>query len=248
MEERGYDMLDAIARHSGGFADAAAGNLPARVEHCPDWTVADLVWHLTEVHWFWATIVEQRLDTPPDDGNRPARGGDEGLLEKFRQGALHLVEVLSGADPSSHVWTWAPAQQDVAFVARHQVQEAAVHHWDAVNAAGGRLAIEPRVASDGIDEFLTFSLSSDADPADPPRPALEGTFALRCADTGDAWTLTDGAAPGTVAKQAGAAPEIPQIAADASDLLLWLYGRVRLEPGDVSTELLERFRALTFTD
>jgi uncharacterized protein (TIGR03083 family) len=248
VEDPGYDMLDAIARHSRGFADAAEGNLGAGVEHCPGWSVADLVWHLTEVHWFWGTIVEERLDAPPDDSKRPAREGDAGLLDTFRSGANHLVEVLAAAEPSAHVWTWAPARQDVGFVVRHQVQEAAVHHWDARHAGGGGLVIEPLLAADGVDEFLNFSLSSAEDPADPPRPALGATFALRCDDAPHAWTVTDGPAPGTVAAAQGAPADIPGIAASASDLLLWLYGRVELQRGPVPADVLARFRALSFTD
>ncbi len=241
-------MLDAIARHSNGFVEAAEGHLDARVEHCPQWTVADLVWHLTSVHWFWATIVEERLDAPADESRRPARPDDDGLLDAFGNGARHLVDVLAAASPSTHVWTWAPSQQDVAFVTRHQVQEAAVHHWDARHASGGELAIEPPVAADAVDEFLTFSVSSDADPADPPRPALDGGFVLRCSDVAATWTLTDGDAPGTVTSTTGATAGLPELTASASDLLLWLYGRVALDPGAVPAELLERFRALTFTD
>lgn len=248
MEDPGYDMLDAIARHSRGFADAAEGNLGASVEHCPGWSVADLVWHLTEVHWFWGTIVEERLEAPPDDSKRPARAEDAQLLGTFRSGATHLVDVLAAADPSAHVWTWAPTRQDVGFVVRHQVQEAAVHHWDARHAAGGGLVIEPLVAADGVDEFLNYSLSSAEDPADPPRPALDATFALRCDDAPHAWTVTDGPTPGTVAAAKGATADIPGIDASASDLLLWLYGRVELQPGPVPADVLARFRALSFTD
>lgn len=241
-------MLDAIARHSSGFADAAEGNLYAQVEHCPEWNVADLVWHLTEVHWFWATIVEERLEGRPDESKRPQRPDDEHLVDTCRLEARRMVDVLAAAEPSAHVWTWAPTEQRVAFVTRHQVQEAAVHHWDARHAAGGRLSIEPLVAADGVDEFLTFSLSTDADPADPPRPALDGTFVLRCEDVDAAWTVTDGGTPGTVASTKGSTPGAPELTTTASDLLLWLYGRVALTSGPVPYELLARFQALSFTD
>jgi uncharacterized protein (TIGR03083 family) len=247
--DRGYDMLDAITRHSEGFLEAARGNLGAAVEHCPGWEVSDLVWHLTEVQWFWATIVEERLAAPADESTRPVREADgDRLLDAFGAGAHRLVSVLGAAAPSEHVWTWAPAQQDVAFVTRHQVQEAAVHHWDARHAAGGRLTVEPHVAADAVDEFLTFSVSSDADPADPPRPALDGAVVLRCTDVAAAWTLTDGRSPGTVTTTAVATPGHPEVAASASDLLLWLYRRVVLDTGGVPADLLARFRALTYTD
>jgi uncharacterized protein (TIGR03083 family) len=248
MEDRGYDMPDAIRTHSTGFADAAEGNLYAAVEHCPGWSVADLVWHLTEVHWFWGTIVEDRLDARPDDSAKPPRPADQALVDTFRAGARRLVEVLGAADPDARVWTWAPSQQTVGFVTRHQVQEAAVHHWDARHAAGGRLEIEPLVAADAVDEFLTFSVSSDDDPADPPRPALDGRFVVRCTDVDASWTVGDGSTPGTVASGKGAVAGLPEVAATASDLLLGLYDRVPLDGGAVPAALWARFNALKFTD
>ena len=248
MEGPGFDLVDAIAEHSAGFAAAAAGNLGAGVEHCPLWTVADLVAHLTEVHWFWATIASQRLSSPPDEDRRPARADREQLIDTFKTGAARLEAVLRAANGTDRVWTWAPAQQDIDFIKRHQVQEAAVHHWDAVNAAGGTLDIATEVAADSVAEFLTFSVSSDADPAEPARPPLRGRFALRCTDADAAWTVSDGRTPGTIRCDPGADPHAPAMQATASDLLLWLYGRVDLDTGTVPADLLARFASLCFTD
>src|SRR4051812_20393359 len=158
-----FDCIAAITEHSAGFAEATRPHLAAQVEHCPGWSVADLVWHLSEVHWFWSTIAEERLAAPPDESRRPLRPMDEDLVDGFVSGAARLVQVLRHADQSAPCWTWAPLQQDVAFITRHQVQEAAVHHWDAVHAAGAELLIDPTVAADSIDEFLTFSLPTDND-------------------------------------------------------------------------------------
>ncbi|MGH3496602.1 MAG: maleylpyruvate isomerase family mycothiol-dependent enzyme [Nocardioidaceae bacterium] len=242
------DFLATITEHSAGFAAAAEANLDAQVEHCPGWTVADLVHHLTSVHWFWATIVEELLSSPPSDDRRPDRAEPARLISVFQDGAAHLVAVLAAADQADTVYTWAPAQHDVAFVTRHQVQEAAVHHWDAVHATGSNLTIAAPVAADSVEEFLTFSMSSDTDPADPPRPALDARFALRCSGAGPAWTISDGGQPGTVAHEAGAPADVPGIVGTASDLLLWLYQRVPLPSGEVPAETLARFRALCFTD
>ena len=243
-----FDFVAAIAEHSAGFAAAADGNLDAEVEHCPGWTVADLVGHLTEVHWFWGTIVEERLEAPPEEARRPPTASRDRLIETFRTGAERLVTVLRGANGEDHVWTWAPAQQNVAFVTRHQVQEAALHHWDSVHAMGGTLAIAAPVAADSIAEFLTFSVSSEDDPAEPARPALNGAFALQCSDADAAWTIGDAGLPGTIRHDPGAEPGIPTITATASDLILWLYRRIDLEAGPVPPDLLARFRALCFTD
>lgn len=243
-----FEAIAAITEHSAGFAEAARGNLDAPVEHCPGWSVADLVWHLTEVHWFWGTIVAELLAAPPDESRQPARVADEQLVDEFVAGAARLVTALREADQSAACWTWAGWQQDVAFVTRHQVQEAAVHHWDAVHAAGGALLIGPAVAADSVDEFLHFSVASDHDVDEPVKHPLGGTLALRARDTGDAWTLTDGARPGTARVTGGAAAGVPLLEADAGDLLLWLYDRVALEAAGVPADLLARFRDMRFTD
>lgn len=243
-----FDPIAAIREHSAGLADAAVGNLDARVDSCPGWSVADLVWHVTEVHWFWATIVAERLSAPPGAARRPARPPEERLVDAFRQGADRLQRVLASTDGSEPVWTWAPAQQDAAFVLRHQVQEAAVHHWDAATAAHRSVVIDPVVAADAVEEFLTFSVSSDADPAEPLRPSLQGAFAMKATDAGAAWTLRDGGQPGTVAVVPGCDEAVSSFEATASDLLLWLYGRIALDTRGVEPELLARFRALCYTD
>ena len=247
MSDPSSEYLAAIARHSAGLADAAEGNLAAAVEHCPGWTVADLVNHVTEVQWFWATIVEQRLTAPPEAALRPARADPERLIPSLRSESVRLVRVLAEVPPDERVYTWAPAQQDVAFVVRHQVQEAAVHHWDAAHARGDTVAIEAAIAADAVEEFLTFSVSSDADPAEPPRPALDGRFALS-AEAGAGWTISDGRAPGTVTWTRGLDDATPTIAASAADLLLWLYGRIDVDTSNVAPDLVARFRALCFTD
>ncbi len=242
-----HECLTAISRYSEMLAQAAEGHLDVRVEHCPDWNVADLVWHVTDVHWFWATIAEGRLPAPPDQSARPGRPEDEHLIDTFREGAAKLQAVLGNADQDATVWTWA-SQKDIAFITRHQVQEAAVHAWDAVHAAGRAVALDPTVSADAVDEFLQFSLAGEEDVRDSSLPALGGTFVLRATDTGDSWTVTDGDLPGTIVAERGSEPGSPALEASASDLLLWLYRRVELPLGELPIELAARFHADSFTD
>lgn len=260
--------LAEIERHSAGLAEAARGNLEARVEHCPDWSVGDLVWHVTGVQWFWARIAQDLpLDRPVhlmEEENRPARpGSEDDLLALFRATTADLADVLGHADQAARCWTWAP-QQDVAFITRHQVQEALVHHWDAAHARGREITITSATATDAVEEFLTVSVSTDADPADPPRPALAGAIWV-CACVGETsdcptWLVTDGDQPGTVAWQRlpdGTEPrdvvtDVPMVGghADPADVLLWLYGRCDqpFEGGPTGDRsVLDRLRALTFT-
>jgi uncharacterized protein (TIGR03083 family) len=261
--------LAAIERHSAGLAEAARGNLSAPVKHCPGWSVADLVWHVTGVQWFWARIAEDLPQEMPqhllEEANRPPRPEtDDDLLAGFEATTRDLVGVLGRTDQSAGCWTWAP-RKDVAFITRHQVQEAVVHHWDAAHATTRPIHIDPDVAIDAVEEFLSVSVSSDADPADPPRPAMEGAIWV-CACVGDSrdcptWLITDGTTPGTVSWQRlpeGTEPGdvvggVPMVGghADPVDVLLWLYGRQRhlfVDEGVGDTSVLDRFRALTFTD
>jgi uncharacterized protein (TIGR03083 family) len=235
-----------IQEHSEALAELASNSFDRPIEHCPGWTVEDLMRHLIETHWFWATIVEGGLSAPPDEG-RPTDIPVDALLGRFNDGAVHLVDVLSRARQSDHVWTWAPLQKDVAFITRHQVQEVAVHHWDIAHAAGEKIEIAGEVANDAIAEFLSFSVSSWSDPADPPRAPLAGTLGLWCEDLDSGWTVHDGRARGTVTFRSGVEHDVPTLSASSSDLLLWLYSRVNVHGDPVANALGRRLQALSFT-
>jgi uncharacterized protein (TIGR03083 family) len=242
-----HRCLEAISTHSRGLADAARGNLDAEVEHCPGWTVADLVWHVTEVHWFWRTIAGGRLDAPPAESLRPQREPDDKLVGAFLAGAAELVDTLREADQSARVWTWS-AQKDVAFITRHQVQEAAVHHWDAAFARSEDLRIEPDVAVDSIEEFLTFSMASEQDPAEAGTDRLGQDLVLASTDGHGAWSIRDAEPEAALTWVRGAEEGAATVSGTASDLLLWLYDRTELPVEADDPKLVSRFRGLCFTD
>jgi uncharacterized protein (TIGR03083 family) len=247
MQLDAHVLTNEIAEHSRRLAEAAEGHLDAPIEHCPGWTMEDLLRHLIETHWFWATIARDGLTQPPDSRPAPSEGR-EFLIDDFLNGAQNLVEVLRDADQSRAVWTWAPGQRDVAFITRHQVQEIVVHHWDVAHATGASFEVDPLVASDSVEEFLSFSVSTDVDPAEPVRPGLHGPFALVCSDIERGWTLRDGAMAGTVRFSASVTADTPQLRATSTELLLWLYSRIELRGDEQAMVLGERLRALSFTD
>ena len=236
--------LAAIAQHSSGFADAVRDNLDAPVEHCPDWNVADLVWHLSEVQWFWRTIAAERLTAPPEAERRRERPKQEDLLASFEQGAVELTAVLRAADQEAPVWTWYPDRQDIGFITRHQVQEAAVHHWDAANAAGAEWKIETEVAADSIEEFLTCSLA-DANDVKQLGRSLSGPLVLSATDTGSSWTVAQ-SDPGAALLWVPRADGPTTVAGTTADLLLWIYGRADLPT--TQPERVAEFRGLSSTD
>jgi uncharacterized protein (TIGR03083 family) len=224
-------QIDAIRRHGLGLASVAKGCLGEPVQHCPGWTVADLVWHVTEVHWFWATIAKEKLSAPPDESRRPARPSDDELVGHYEAGVKHIVDVLRDTKPKTKCWTWSPGRQNVAFIIRHQVQEAAVHHWDVCRSGGRPWSIPPDVAGDAIDHFLEVCVSG----------TIGGEFKLHATDYGAAWVLTDGKKGLEITQLRTVKP--PKVQASSAGLMLWLYDRIELGY-DGDPAMLARFREL----
>jgi len=243
------DYLDAIRRDGHALVDAAErAGMGTSVHACPEWEVADLVWHTGEVHQFWRTIVAGRLRSPHDVA-QPERPTREELGAWYRDGVERLHATLAEADPGAEVWTWAP-QRDVAFIQRRMAQETAVHRYDAEHAAGADHAVETGLALDGLDEFLTFFLPVTAPAAAP----LAGSVHLHAIDgeTGTAadrghrpgggeWSILD--VGGDLVVRAEHSKGDVAVRGVASDLLLLLWGRLapaELEVfGDVA--VLDRF-------
>lgn len=225
-----------VLRHEGdAFAAACArAGLGAPVGSCPGWSVADLCWHLTAVHHFWAAVVRERR-TAWEGHVQPTRPADSELLERYRAGLDSLIDVLAAADPSQTNWTWSH-QHDAAFVVRRMAQETAVHRWDAEDAAGEPSPIDAQLASDGIDEFLEHFLSQE----------LEGSVHLHCTDVDGEWLVRSSPQGKPVLTREHAKGDAA-IRGAASDMLLVLWRRLpatRVElVGDAATA--ERFLAIT---
>jgi hypothetical protein len=155
-----------------------------------------------------------------------------------------MIRILEATPDDEQVWTWALQESDhnVAFIRRHQVQEAAVHRWDIEQAATGSAEpIDAEAAADSIDETLTINLPWGVRPDKP----LPGTVHLHCTDGAGEWFIQkDGAVERVHAKGDVA------IRATASDLLLGLYDRVPFDGLDVvgDVALAREFLARINTD
>ncbi len=217
-----HEYLPSLRRSNARFAEAAAAAVlahgwTARVPGCPDWSLADLVWHLAEVQRFWAWVVRTRAQNP-SAYEEPARHPDDELLGYAAARSAELEAALAGADPAERVWTWAP-QRDVAFVLRRQVQEAAVHTADAEQVLGDVRPIPADIGLDGLDEWLDVMVPATL-PDGPPADAHPVVF--RAVDAGAERTLFAGTRDVQVATLTG----------NAGDLLLAVWRRV---PVDVLT-------------
>jgi len=216
-------QLGALWRDGLALADAAERvGLDAPVASCPGWTVADLVWHVGEVHVFWRSVVAERWQDPSAyvEPERPL--GDE-LVPWYRESVQRTVEVLGGAEPGEAVWTWAPRGGTVGWIVRRMAHETAVHRWDV-----DPVSIDGDLAVDGVSEFLEHFTDQAAEGAAP----MGGTVHLHATDADGEWLVSEPVPGGRLEFSTEHAKGDAAVRGTASDLLLLLWRRVGLEdPG-----------------
>jgi uncharacterized protein (TIGR03083 family) len=154
------EHIDALRHHGRLLADAAGrAGLDAAIPPCPAWQVKDLLRHTGYIHrWAARHITEcpdAVLDGPAEEDILRGGAADPDLLDWFRAGHAALVETLSTADPGLVCATFMDAPSSLAFWARRQAHETAIHRADADSASGIRPEYDPEFAADGIDELIT---------------------------------------------------------------------------------------------
>lgn len=238
--------IDDISAAAGALADVLDANDPMTpVPTCGEWTLADLVWHLSEVQLFWCHVIGNRPEGP-ETYDRPARPADDALASLLRQTAAELVDLLHEADADDHAWSWSE-DHTVGFTVRRQVHESMIHAIDGLLAGAAPLPdVSPHLAADGIDELVNVMLTGTPEWAafEPSGEVVE----LVALDSGDQWALRPGTIVGTeptsgkrveLAGYELDSEAIPTatIEAPALDLLLWLWGRQPAPPTTSPAEI-----------
>lgn len=233
------ELLPLIDERSTAFLEtvASAPSLEAPVPTCPGWTLFDLAQHVGLGRRKAAAIVAAGpADAPPapsawDDGSGAPRER-EALLAWLSESIERLASTLREAGPDRGCWTWwgdSQSPQTSGGVARHQVQEVAVHTYDAQLTVGTPRSLPDEVALDGVEEFLSTCCSTDV--AWPHEAAAVDYHAAE----GRSWRLRlsgDGARVARLAAPAAgedAATVHASVRGTASDLVLLLYGRISLD-------------------
>ncbi|MFB7669572.1 maleylpyruvate isomerase family mycothiol-dependent enzyme [Kitasatospora sp. NPDC056138] len=220
------DLLTLVEDRSAALRSSVAGSpdLDVRIPSCPDWSLRDLVEHLTEVHRFWAAAVaagpSEKPPTVAPADDTPAAD----LLARSATATHELIAALRAAGPATGCWTWwgdSDVPMTSGAVARHQIQEAAVHAFDAQLATGTPQPIPAVVALDGITEFIGVSHGTAGPwPHEPVRIGLH-------AAEGESW-LVDLTASGSYITD-GPHETAASLHGSASNLLLTLHGRLPLD-------------------
>ena len=234
------EHIVALRGHGESLADAAdLAGLDALVPTCPGWRVHDLLRHVGYIHRWAARHIDERPErvikgpTEADILNGIGYAGcDDGgdLVAWFRDGHAALVETLSRADPALVTATLMPVPNALAFWARRQAHETAIHRADAEIAAGLAPGFPAGFAADGVDELLIgFGRRRKY------RPVGEAPGALRigAVDTGDDWYIES--ADGRLDARRGSDKTVTgAVSGPASGLYLFLWNRRDLAQADVT--------------
>lgn len=190
-----------VIRHEGNrFADVLAATDPsASVPTCPDWSAADLLWHLTEVHLFWSAILAEGARTGAEvaaiDEGKPPRPDTIGETLAIReQATTALANQLSNLSDTESRWTWWTRDQTVGFTRRMQVCEVTMHRVDAELTAGAAVTpIGDDVATLAVDHCIDVMRAWLPDWASWEHVA---TVEFRATDTGQSWLVDLGPVAG----------------------------------------------------
>jgi uncharacterized protein (TIGR03083 family) len=238
---REIDYLQALRDEGTALATAARQGLDPPVPACEGWTVADLVLHTGMVHRHKLEIVRGRLAEPPSPWPPPAPPRTE-LLGWYEQGLEELHTVLEDTDPETRVWTFYRPDRTAGFWRRRMAQETAVHRVDAESAHGDPRRVPAALAADGVSELLEVFLAPHAD--GEPVGGRGESLHLHATDTEGEWQLR--LLPAGVEVGRGHAQADATASGEASDLLLFLWGRAPADPLERSGDpaLLPRVREL----
>ncbi|MEU2280877.1 maleylpyruvate isomerase family mycothiol-dependent enzyme [Streptomyces sp. NPDC013178] len=208
-------------------AAAAVAGPDAKVPTCPDWQVRDLLRHTGTVHRWARSFIAEGHATPRPPEALPDLDGTA-LLDWFQEGHRRLVDTLSAAPPDVECWHFLPAPSPLAFWARRQAHETAVHRVDAESARGTApeelaAAVSREFAADGVDELL---LAFHARAKSRVRTETPRVLRVRATDMDDAvWTVRLSSEP-PAAERGGAGDADCEVTGTVAQLHLALWNRL----------------------
>jgi uncharacterized protein (TIGR03083 family) len=217
------DFVDELERQGRALADAAAAAGPgAPVPTCPGWTVHDLLRHTGGVHDWARQFVVGDPDADEDAPEEALRQPEGDPVAWYRDRNAELVAALRAAPADLAAWSFLAAPSPLAFWARRQAHEAAVHRADADSADAGvdPTAFPAQFAADGIDELLRAFMSR------PGRLRSDDPYTLAVvAEDADAQWLVEVGTGGAHAR-CGSGRADCTLRAPAGRLYLFLWNRV----------------------
>ena len=201
-----------------------------------------MLWHLTEVHGFWARVLADNVRTEAEmeavERLKPERSAQKttaDILVLREQATAALVDQLARLADDEPRWSWWEPDQTVGFTRRMQICEATMHRVDAELTADVDVGpIEQDVATLAVDHCVDVMWGWMPEWADyQPQTVVE----FVAIDTGRRWLLEVGHWTGTgpesgkpfdepraVRAGQGAEPAVT-VSAPVEDLALWSWTR-----------------------
>lgn len=236
-------FLGILEKEGQLLADAAEeAGVDAAVPACPGWRIRDLLGHTGVVHRWAAAFVAEGRTAPRPMGEHPELDG-AGLVAWYRDSHRRLVDTLAGAAPDVECFTFLPGPPSaLAFWARRQAHETAVHRFDAESARGGTPSpIAADFAVDGVDELLR---GFHARPKSRVRTGTPRVLRVRVTDADAVWTVRLSQEPPVTARGAEGDAEC-ELAGPAERLYLALWNRVPVPAVSGDPELAALWRDLS---
>ena len=205
-------------------AVAVEAGLDANTPTCPTWNIRRLVLHTGEVHrWATAVVAGRHIslaNVPADSlGTLPS---DDETLAWFRDGVAKLIDTLATADQSVEYDAFLndPPTPRLLFWARRQAMEISIHRVDAESAVARCTPFPPKVAADGIDEFLTGFITRGKGAVHRDTPQTIGVVPD---DVDERWAVTISDGPIVTERKQGKAD--CTVTGPASDIFTALWNR-----------------------
>jgi uncharacterized protein (TIGR03083 family) len=215
----------AVLERDGKALAAAADEAgpDAEVRACPGWRIRDLLHHLGGVHRWAASYVATGREQPWSDEEEKAffpTVDDAALVDWYRAGHREVVAALRAGSVDTTCWSFLEAPSPLAFWARRQAHETAIHRTDAESAVGAVPRWDPAFAADGVDELLCgfFGRRGGRLRADPPV-----SLCVVAGDADAAWHVR--VLPDRRVVAHGRADADLTVTGDANDLYLMLWNR-----------------------
>ena len=151
---------------------------------CTDWTVRDLVGHLTGGNWLFVSALRGTDGAAGQPG--PAASGadradaDRALPGEFRASAGALLDAFAEPGALERVVTVPFGTVPGRVAVNLRITEALVHGWDLARASGQRAQFPEDVAGSAL-EFTRATLPAvpaDRSPFGSPRPAPDDAPAI----------------------------------------------------------------------
>ncbi|GLZ78186.1 hypothetical protein Afil01_29930 [Actinorhabdospora filicis] len=233
------EALRLIEAGSARFRAAIASvpDLDVQVPTCPDWTLRELAQHLGDGRRRQAAIVAAGPGAEPPAKTSPtgaptAPRDREALDAWLDEATQSMLAAMREAGPDRGCWTWwgtSQAPQTSGAIARHQVQEFAVHTYDVQVTLGSPQPLPTEVAVYGVPQFLTMVSATTV-----PWPFKPATIDLHITE-GGSWRVSlnaDGVRCDDLA--ADAEPGDMVMRGSASDMVLYFYDRISYNGLEIS--------------